>query len=512
MRSTVKSKKDKSGGAGFAEVSRARLGKAQSPEMLEYVWTPYADIDDENVRAMIRCNMAHTVMLYEQRIITRREAGAILAALKKLETLPGDFPFDPVKGDLFFNVEAFVIEHAGADRGGKMHLGRSRIDLIAALMRLKVRKNLTRIIPLVLTLQKTLIAKAADTADVVMPAYTHLQPAQVETFGHYLLAFHDVLGRDLQRLLNTYASTNLSPLGAAASCGTSWPLDRQRVAELLGFSSVVENTKDAAHNYDWLPEVLAMTGILMSNVVRFATDLYIWCSHEFALVELDGAFAASSSIMPQKKNPYSLEMIRARTGEITGAYAAVLEILKGDTGGTAFDVKLTGPRIADNAVNRTADMVALLTPLVSTLIVKRERMLECAGDGFTTAVSLADAMVERGLSFRTAHHIMGSLVRIATERKLGYQDVDTALLDEAAREITGKALKLPNDFIRKALDPRQFVMSRSGYGGTSPQRVRQMISSRTKAHRKQKAVVDALRTALRNMDNKLKQQVDRLTA
>jgi argininosuccinate lyase len=136
-----------------------------------------------------------------------------------------------------------------------------------------------------------------------MPAYTHLQPAQVATFGHYLLAFHDVLGRDLKRLIAAFESTNMSPLGAAASSGTSWPLDRQRVAELLGFASVVENTKDAAHNYDWLPEVLAATGILMSNIVRFATDLYIWCSYEFALVELDGAFAASSSIMPQKKNP-----------------------------------------------------------------------------------------------------------------------------------------------------------------------------------------------------------------
>lgn len=512
MRSTVRSKAKRGGGEGFAEVSKARLGKAQSPEMLEYVWTPYADIDDENVRAMIRCNMAHTLMLYEQRIISKREASAILAALKKLDKRTGDFPFDPVKGDLFFNIEAYVIEHAGPDIGGKMHLGRSRIDLIAALMRLKVRKNLTRLIPLVLKLQEALLVKAEATADVVMPAYTHLQPAQVATFGHYLLAFHDVLGRDVRRLLNAYASTNMSPLGAAASSGTSWPLDRQRVAELLGFSSVVENTKDAAHNYDWLPEVLSATAILMSNEVRFATDLYIWCSHEFGLVELDGAFAASSSIMPQKKNPYSLEMIRARTGEISGAFAACLEILKGDTGGTAFDIKLTGPRIADNAVNRTADMVALITPLVSTLIVNRERMLDRAGDGFTTAVSLADAMVERGFSFRTAHHIMGRLVRIAVERKLGYQDVDTKLLDEAARDITGKAIKLPNEFIRKALDPRQFVLARNGYGGTSPRRVRQMISSRVKSHRKQEKEVADLLNALSTTDGKLLQLVDRLAA
>lgn len=500
------------GSEGFAEVSKARLGKAQSREMLDYVWTPYADIDEENVRAMIRCNMAHTIMLYEQRIISRGEAAKIITALRQLDHRTDSFEYDPVKGDLFFNVEAYVIEHAGPDVGGKMHLGRSRIDLIAALMRLKVRKNLTRIIPLVLKLQETVLAKAADTADAVMPAYTHLQPAQVATFGHYLAAFHDVLARDLQRLVAAYRTTNMSPLGAAASAGTSWPLNRGRVAELLGFSSVVENAKDAAHNYDWLPEVLAATGILMSNVVRFATDLYIWCTHEFGLVELDGAFAASSSIMPQKKNPYSLEMIRARTGEITGAYAACLEVLKGDTGGTAFDIKLTGPRVADNAVNRTADMVALLTPLVETLIIHRDRMLERAGDGFTTAVSLADTLVERGLSFRTAHHIMGKLVNIAAERKLTYRDVDTELLNEAARSITGKDLNISNSVIRKALDPRHFVEARTGEGGTSPKRVRQMISKRWKDHRKQTTAVSNLLSELSTAETSLAKVVNRLAA
>jgi len=501
----------KGGKTGFAEVSKARLGKAQSPEMLEYVWTPYADIDDENVRAMIRCNLAHTIMLREQGIISKRDAAKILKALKRLDQRKGDFPFDPVKGDLFFNVEAYVIEHAGPDAGGKMHIGRSRIDLIAALMRLKVRKNLSRIIPLVLKLQEIVLDKAEDTADAVMPAYTHLQPAQVATFGHYLLAFHDVLGRDLRRLLSAYETTNMSPLGAAASAGTSWPLDRQRVGELLGFSDVVENAKDAAHNYDWLPEVLAATGILMSNVVRFATDLYIWCSYEFRLVELDGAFAASSSIMPQKKNPYSLEMIRARTGEISGAYAATLEIFKGDTGGTAFDIKLTGPKIADNAVNRTADMVALLTPLVRTLIVNRERMLERAGDGFTTAVALADTLVERGLSFRTAHHIMGRLVRLAAERELGYQDVDQTLLDEAAREITGKPTGMNTGEIQKALDPREFVKARNGYGGTAPQRVRQMIDARRKKHVREDKAVHGMLDAATVTNDKLMKLANRLS-
>ncbi len=482
----------RSGGAtGFAEVSKARLGKAQSREMLEYVWTPYADIDDENVAIMARCNMAHTIMLQEQRLLKRAEAAAILRAMERLLANRKKLNFDPVKGDLFFNVEAYVIEHAGPDAGGKMHIGRSRIDLIAALMRLKVRKNLLRLLPVLMRLREAVLEKAAKSTDAVMPAYTHLQPAQVTTFGHYMIGFYDVLTRDLRRVLAAFETTNESPLGSAASSGTSWDLDRRLVAQLLGFSKVMENTKDAAHNYDWLPETMAACGILMNNIGRVATEFYIWCSYEFSLIELDGAFAASSSIMPQKKNPYSLEMIKARTGELTASFGAVLEVLKGETGGTAFDIKLSGPRIADNAVNRVADMAALITPLIETLILKRERMFESAGDGFTTAVSLVDAMVEHGLSFRSAHHVVGRLVRMCSDAKLTYRDVTPELLNKAAREILGHDLKLTKADINNALDPAAFVRARSGLGGPAEKEVKRMIVSRRRDNAKWQASVDA---------------------
>lgn len=499
------------GARGFEEVSKARLGKAQSPEMLEYVWTPYADIDDENIAVMARCNMAHTIMLYEQKIITKKEAARILEPMVGLLRNTGSLAFDPRKGDLFFNVEALVIERAGADIGGKMHIGRSRIDLIAALMRLKVRKNLIRLLGHVMTLRQTLLDKAANSIDVVMPAYTHLQPAQVTTFGHYLIAFYDAITRDLKRLLAAFDSLNESPLGAAASSGTSWPLDRKRVAELLGFARVVENTKDAAHNYDWFPEAAAAAAILMSNVARVATDFYIWCSYEFSLIELDGAFAASSSIMPQKKNPYSLEMIKARTGEATTAFGAILEILKGDTGGTAFDIKLAGPRIGDNALNHVADMVALITPLIRTLILKRERMAASAGDGFTTAVALADTMVEHGLSFRTAHHIVGRLVRMAAERNLTYRDVTPEVLNEAAREIVGHDLDLDARTINDALDPVGFVQSRKGLGGPAYGEVKRMIASRRRENVRWQKQLESRLSLVENADRKLAHRVETIT-
>lgn len=498
------------GAHGFAEISQARLGKAQATEMLEYVWTPFADIDAENISAMIRCNMAHTVMLFEQGILPRDEAVRILVALKDLESNPQSFSFDPVKGDLVLNVEAYVIERAGAEIGGKMHLGRGRVDLISALMRLKTRKNLTRLLPALMALRSTLLDRADATADAVMPAYTHLQPAQITTFGHYLMAFYDVATRDLQRLLAAFQSVNSSPLGAAASSGTSWPLNRERVAELLGFSSVVENTKDAGHNYDWLAEVLATAAILMSNIARVATDLYIWCSNEFALVELDGAFAAGSSILPQKKNPYSLEMIKARSGEVTSAFGAVLEILKGDTGGTAFDIKLTGSRIADNAVNRVADMVTLVAPVLKTLRLNRERMLSSASDGFTTAVGLADTLVHTGLSFRTAHLIVGTLVKTASERKLGYRDVNRSLLGEAARQVIGREVDLDDAAIKASLDPQEFIRNRRGNGGPAPEEVRRMIASRETGNEDWERKVRGVLESLGRADQKLRTAVNEL--
>ena len=496
---------------GYAEISKARLGKAQSAKMFDYVWTSFADVDADNIAAMVQLNMAHTVMLSEQKIITEEEAALILKALLEFEDNVESFSFDPKKGDLFLNVEAYVIERTGREIGGKMHLGRGRVDLIGALMRLKVRKNLSRLLTATMALRAVLLERAEETADAVMPAYTHLQPAQVTTFGHYLAAFYDVATRDLNRLLVAFEGTNLSPLGAAASSGTSWPLNRERVAELVGFAAVIENVKDAGHNYDWMPEAIAAAAILMNNIARVASDLYIWCTNEFSLVEIDSAYAAGSSILPQKKNPYSLEMIKARTGEVHAAFATVLEILKGDTGGTAFDIKLTGPQVANNALNRVADMVMLLTPIIKTLQLNREQMLATAGDAFTTALGLADRLVQTGLSFRTAHLIVGTVVKRAVEQKLGYRDVNSALLNEAAQEVAGHDVDIDDAAIQEALDPRGFIIRGSGDGGPAPDEVMKMITKRRKSNVEIEKRVQAVLALVDDADRKLRMAVDRLT-
>jgi argininosuccinate lyase len=500
------------GAGGFAEVSRERLGRAQSIEMLQYVWVPYADLDDRNVAIMVACNKAHTVMLTECGLITPQEAHKVLDALNTLDRDPASLAYDPVRGDLFFNIESNVIVAAGEEAGGKMHIGRSRIDLIAALMRLRVRENLVALLEALSTLRAVVLERAEESVDCIMQAYTHLQPAQITTFAHYALAFFDATTRDWVRMMAAYSTVNASPLGGAATSGTAWPIDRQRLADLLGFDSVVENTKDAGHNFDWLLEAVAASSILMNDVGRLAWDLYIWCSHEFGMVRLDGSVSASSSIMPQKQNPYSLEMIRARTGEIGATFGAIFDVLKGDTGGTAFDIKLVGPRIADTAVGRTADMVRLTSQVVRTLHINRDRMAQAAGAGFSTAVELADTLVRKyGLSFRSAHLVTGHLVRLATEQRLEYRDVGPALVEQAAQAVVGRRLGISEDDVRSALDPVAFLNTRNSAGGPGQTEVARMLAMRKAEHEVQLGALQELKRKLDRAGRILNDAVSSLT-
>ena len=463
---------------GFAEVSQARLGTSQAPEMLAYVWTPYAALEPENVRAIAHANMAHAIALAEAGLLPQQVATAILDALRDLLHNPDLLTYDPARGDLFFNVEAYLMDRVGRADGGRLHIGRSRIDLISALMHMRARDGLLRVLTKLCALQTVLVKLAARHSGTVMQAYTHLQPAQVTTFGHYLIGFVDAFQRDTDRVMAAIGHTNQSPLGAAATSGSSWDFSRQRLAELLGFDSVVENTKDAGHNFDWLAEALMACSIAMSNVGRLTWDLYIWCSHEFGMVTIDGAFAASSSIMPQKRNPYSLEMIRAQASELASAPTAILNVLMGDSGGTAFDVKLVGQRLSAHVLGRTADMLALLTGVLDTLHVDEARMRARAGDGFSTAVGLVERLVRsHGLSFRAAHLVVGATVRLADQMGLEPGRVTAPLVQAAAAEV-GEEIAVTDQEIRAALDAAEFVASRVTAGGPAPHEVRRMADSR----------------------------------
>lgn len=457
------------GESGFADVSRHRLGAGQSEEMLKSVWEPYAAWDEENVKILTSCELAQLVALTDAHLLTAAAAGTAGEALLAVMRNPSIMHFDPRRGDLYFNFEAHLVAALGPEIGGALHLGRSRIDLIAALMRLRARAEVLELLRSLQEFRLTVLGLAQQHMGSIMQAYTHLQPAQVTTLGHYLAALLSATERDMNRLLVALHSVNQSPLGAAATSGSSWPIDRRRLATLLGFEGLIVNTKDAGSNYDWLPELLGSVSILMSTVGRTAWDLYIWASHEFSLVQLSGSMAASSSIMPQKRNPYSLEMIRARASTSATVPASALMALHGDTGGTAFDIKLVGQTMLVDHLSTATGMVDLLRGVLRTAAFDTARMRENAGSGFSTAVGLVEELVRReDLPFRTAHLIVGALVRLAEERDIVFRQVTGELLDEAATQVLGRAVGVSTDAIQAALDPEAFIANLVVEGSPNP--------------------------------------------
>jgi argininosuccinate lyase len=430
---------------------------------------------------------AHTVMLAERGIITPDHARQILQELQRIEGLgPHGFPMDPAYDSFLPQIERAMAERIGEDVAGRMHTGRSRIDHDAAVLRLFSRNQLLTVFDYLLAVQQVVLRVAGQHVTTLMPGYTHLQHAQPWTFGHYLARQAYVFDRDADRLRGAYAHTNLSSLGGAALAGTSWPLDRQRTCELLGHDAVVASSHDAGcFSEDYRTANAAVLAILVNNAARVAGDIYVWHTWEFQMVEVDGAYCGTSSIMPQKKNADACECIRGLAGRAMGWLPAALGMLKGATS-TDCDSDFV-PDVMSEAADTTWRALDLLHGVLDTLTVKTERMRERAGIFWSTASNLADTIVrERGLSFRTAHHVVAALVRLATEQSIRPDQVTARLVDEAARATLGRALELPDAVIRAALDPEQFMWNRATQGSIHPDETRRLLADcerRIQAHR-----------------------------
>ena len=272
---------------------------------------------------------AHTIMLNEQEIIERRHASKILKVLNEIEAMGLErFPLDPKKGELFYNIESYLIEKAGEDSGGRMHTGRSRGDMYVCSERMILREKILLSIDDLIQLIEVIIDLSSQHVVTIMPGYTLLQHAQPTTFAHYLISFADRFQRDISRLQETYRRVNQSPMGAAITTGSGFPLNRPRMAELLGFNGVVENTRDAATSRDFTLESVTHIGVLASNLSALADDLNVWTTYEFGMIELSDAYCGTSTIMPQKKNPSSLERIRYLGAECIGNTMTLFAQLK----------------------------------------------------------------------------------------------------------------------------------------------------------------------------------------
>ncbi len=421
---------------------------------------------------MSLADIAHVIALIEANIIPRQAGGDLLSALLKIHPSPPlDFALDPARGDLYSNREAYLKMLTPAV--GWLSAGRARREATTIGYRLAVRARLLR---LAAALEDCAVA-ALDLAEAhrqtLFPDYTYLQPAQPTTFGHYLLTFGYPILRDLERVQAAYGRTNLSPAGSGSVNGSRLPLDRARLAELLGFDGVILHTRDAMWQADGPIEIAALLAAALINLDRLAEDLQIFSTVEFGLVELADRHTRTSVIMPQKKNPYALAYVRGVCGEAIGTLAAMAAVGKTPSG--QIDNRIFAYGDIPRALGQTIGVVRLMAAVLRGLTVRVEHTARRASEGFIGATDLAEViMLNDRLDYKTAHDLVGRAVRAAIEE--GSPALSANLLDAAAREVIGRPLELAPDLIAETLDPARIVAARSGLGGAGEASLMAMIA------------------------------------
>jgi argininosuccinate lyase len=416
-------------------------------------------------------SMAHVQMLGQTGIIALEEAAQIIDGLEDLltEIEAGQVQFSVSAEDIHMNIETLLIEKIGPV-AKKMHTGRSRNDQVALDMRMYTKEQILRTRELLLALVETLVQLAEAHTETIMPGYTHLQIAQPVTLGHHLLAYVEMFKRDLERLANCGQRVDVMPLGAGALAGTTFPLDREMVAKELGFAKVSENSMDSVSDRDYVIELLGALSLVMMHLSRFCEEIIFWASQEWAFVELDDAYSTGSSIMPQKKNPDVAELIRGKTGRVYGDLFTLLTVMKGLPLAYNKDMQEDKEALFDG-IETVQKCLLIFTPLLATLTFRQERMREAAGKGFSNATDLADYFVQKGLSFRDAHHLVGNLVNYCIRQGKALEDLT---LEEFQAESGGKLPALDED-VYTALELENVVKRRQTYGGTSPDQVEEAI-------------------------------------
>ncbi|MBI4278690.1 MAG: argininosuccinate lyase [Armatimonadetes bacterium] len=455
----------------------ARLG-ARHPVLLQYAEAGRMHHMRPYFRAYALVDLAHGVMLVEEGILDGVRGGKLLGGLLEiLEAGPDRFPWEVQSGSYLVHVENYLGRRLGHDVAGRLQTGRSRNDQGAAVDRLFSRDLLLEVFGDLLALARVLLSLAREHVHTVMPGYTHLQHAQPWTFGFYLMRQVSILERDLQRLAGAYARANLSALGGAACAGTSWPVNRRRVAELLGHDGLVTNACDAgSFARDHLEEEMAVLALLMSNLGRLATDLYVWHSWEFSFVEVADGLAATSSIMPQKKNPRALETVKALAGQAAGWLPAAMACQRGVLS-TDLDMPF-GRDLLAPAGDVCTSSLRLMTEAMRTLTVYADAMAQKAGVFWSTASHLADELVRRfDLPFRTAHQIVGRFIKGSIAAGHTPQSPSADLFRQAAQEMAGRDIALSAEEIRRLLDVREFLETCATEGSVNPRHVRAHIEA-----------------------------------
>lgn len=430
-------------------------------------YTASITFDQELAEEDIEGSIAHVTMLGRCGILPAADVELIRNGLQRVKEkwLRGEVEFSVADEDIHMNIERMLIEEIGPV-GGKLHTGRSRNDQVALDMHLYLRRRVTEMVGLLAKLQEALLEQAKANTDTILPGYTHLQRAQPVLFAHHLMAYVAMFGRDAERLQDSYKRINVLPLGAGALAGTTFPIDRHYVAELLGFDGVYENSMDAVSDRDFIVEFLANASLIMTHLSRLCEELVLWSSTEFSFVELDDAFCTGSSIMPQKKNPDVAELVRGKTGRVYGNLIGLLTVLKALPLAYNKDMQEDKEGMFDT-VKTLHGALSLFAPMIASMKVRKERMRQAVNQDFSNATDIADYLVGKGMPFRQAHEVIGKTVLYCIEQK-------KYLLDLSLEEYK-RFSELFDEEIYRVLQPEQVVGARNVYGGTAPNQVKEAI-------------------------------------
>ncbi|MEJ2621235.1 MAG: argininosuccinate lyase [Candidatus Thiodiazotropha sp.] len=430
-------------------------------------FTASVDFDRRLYRYDIQGSMAHARMLAQQGIINDQERDDILRGLEQIQDriAAGEFPWSVSLEDVHMNIESALTEAIG-DAGKKLHTGRSRNDQVATDIRLWLRDEIDTLREAILKLQTALLDKAEQEAETILPGFTHLQTAQPVTFGHHLMAWFEMLQRDRERLADCQQRVNIMPLGAAALAGTTYPIDRQMTAQLLGFSAPAENSLDAVSDRDFAIEFCAAASILMMHLSRFSEELIIWSSAQFGFIELSDGFCTGSSIMPQKKNPDVPELIRGKTGRIYGHLIGLLTLMKSQPLAYNKDNQEDKEPLFDTVDNLKGSL-KVFADMIPAIHCREAVMRQAAMQGFATATDLADYLVRKGTPFRDAHEVVGKAVAFGVTENRDLSEMSLAELQQFSSQI--------NEDVFQILTLEGSVSARDHIGGTAPTQVRQAI-------------------------------------
>ncbi len=415
----------------------------------------------------INGSIAHAKMLAKVGILTPQECQQILEGLESIRTdiAAGNFSWSVSLEDVHMNIEAELTKRIGVT-GKKLHTGRSRNDQVATDIRLYLRDQIDQVCVEIKRLQTGLVNLAAQEADTIMPGFTHLQSAQPITFGHHLMAWYEMLKRDRSRLVDCRKRLNQCPLGSAALAGTSFPIDRQYSAQLLGFEGVTENSLDSVSDRDFSIEFAAAASLVMSHLSRFSEELVLWTSSQFNFIDLPDRFCTGSSIMPQKKNPDVPELVRGKSGRVFGHLVSLLTLMKAQPLAYNKDNQEDKEPIFD-IIDTLKDCLKAYADMVPAIEAKKENMLQAAMQGYATATDLADYLVNKGVPFRDAHEVVGKSVAYGIEQGKDLSQLTLAELTNFCSEIEEDVFDI--------LSLEGSVNARNHIGGTAPAQVREAI-------------------------------------